>query len=121
MTDDLVKRLRDAECTAGCGSMKVCVCAYALDAADRIEELEKERDEAFARGVNFAQNEARLEGRFIIVDSPEINKRVEAERDMVWNEAIEAAREAVMLDALNKHANWSTAERAIRSLAKDVE
>ena len=40
MSDDLVKRLRSAECAAGCGSMKVCVCASALDAADRIEALE---------------------------------------------------------------------------------
>ena len=40
MSDDLVKRLRGAECAATCGSMKVCVCAYALDAADRIEALE---------------------------------------------------------------------------------
>ena len=44
MADDMVKRLRSVECTAGCGSMQVCVCSYAMDAADRLESLEAERD-----------------------------------------------------------------------------
>lgn len=40
--DGLLKLLRSSECQNGCGTAKVCVCAYMGDAADAIDGLRAE-------------------------------------------------------------------------------
>ena len=59
---------------------------------DRIvAEKDAEIEEAFARGVNWAQEKAKVEGRLVIVDSPElVNLRTEIAR---LREAMDGAYE----------------------------
>ena len=59
---------------------------------DRIvAEKDAEIEEAFARGVNWAQEKAKVEGRLVIVDSPElVNLRTENAR---LREAMDGAYE----------------------------
>ena len=40
----LAARVDGAECKAGCGSMAVCMCAYAADCVDTLRALAAERD-----------------------------------------------------------------------------
>ena len=55
----MVQRLREGHCAdnMGCGTMTLCVCATAEDAAEHIEKLERELSEAkrdAATGKEFA-------------------------------------------------------------------
>ena len=85
------------------------------EAAARIEELETEVEAAFARGVNYAQEQARVEGRLVIVDSPELSdlrtraESAEAKLETARNDALEEAAMACddEADKCDDSAKWS--------------
>ena len=67
----------------GRGATLMATSEYILAAehARLVAEKDAEIEEAFARGVNWAQEKAKVEGRLVIVDSPElVNLRTEIAR-----------------------------------------
>ena len=77
----------------GRGATLMATSEYILAAehARLVAEKDAEIEEAFARGVNWAQEKAKVEGRLVIVDSPElVNLRTEIAR---LREAMDGAYE----------------------------
>jgi hypothetical protein len=73
MSDDLVKRLRDGLIRPYIiGPEDLC------DAADRIEALTEQLEDAYARGFCAGQRALKDAGEFVTIDSPEIRDRIEA-------------------------------------------
>ncbi len=107
MTDDLVKRLR-SQIGDDVQEVYLHEALFGL-AADRIEALTEQLEDAYVRGFCAGQRALKVAGELVTIDSPEIRDRIEAltaelaeEKRMRQEEKAKILRQREQLDSIQK-------------------